>query len=138
LGHDASSWVDNQNERSLALIVPRRGDPGTNISKPRSRIEDPISDKHNLGAKMNDKASLNDPRNLYPAPPFPDQSQAAPGLARRMDPTPDHGEKSYRGSGKLTGRKALVTGGDSGIGRAAAIAFAREAISPKKKRTPRR
>ncbi|GGF22504.1 SDR family oxidoreductase [Subtercola lobariae] len=67
-----------------------------------------------------------DPVRQYPNPPFPAQQQSAPGDIRKMDPAPDHGETSYIGSGRLAGRKAIVTGADSGIGRAVAIAYARE------------
>lgn len=69
---------------------------------------------------------LQDPTTKYPRPPFEGQSQPWPGLASKMNPRPDHGETSYKGSGRLAGRKALITGGDSGMGRAAAIAYARE------------
>src|SRR3978361_1358034 len=69
---------------------------------------------------------LENPTDKYPKPPYKKQSQPWPGLASQMDPRPDHGETSYKGSGRLAGRQALITGGDSGMGRAAAIAYARE------------
>lgn len=62
----------------------------------------------------------------HPKPPFPEQQQSMPGTTGQMQPLPDHGEKSYRGSGRLEGKRAIITGADSGIGRAVAIAFARE------------
>jgi NAD(P)-dependent dehydrogenase (short-subunit alcohol dehydrogenase family) len=69
---------------------------------------------------------LVDPTSKFPKPPYPEQHQRWPGLACEMQPKPDHGESSYRGFGRLLGRRALITGGDSGMGRAAAIAYARE------------
>jgi NAD(P)-dependent dehydrogenase (short-subunit alcohol dehydrogenase family) len=78
------------------------------------------------GNQTMSEQQLRNPVDKYPKPPFKRQSQPWPGLASLMDPRPDHGESSYKGSGRLAGRKALITGGDSGMGRAAAIAYARE------------
>src|SRR5918912_613117 len=75
---------------------------------------------------MSQSTSVQDPKEQHTKPPLPEQKQEVPGSDQQLRPKADHGEQSYKGSGKLQGRKAIVTGADSGIGKAVAIAFARE------------
>lgn len=102
--------------------VSRRQAVGLAVGILSAAVARPVA----AGASQAQAARFEDPRTKYPLPPFQEQTQPWPGLAGKMIPKPDHGETSYRGSGRLAGRRALITGGDSGMGRAAAIAYARE------------
>ncbi|MFD0764118.1 SDR family oxidoreductase [Mucilaginibacter lutimaris] len=113
--------MDNDNKISRRTVIT-----GLGAGLAAAAVSPVLGATGTLSANANTSQGLEDPQTKYPKPPFNGQSQPWPGLASKMDPVPDHGEKSYKGSGRLAGRKALITGGDSGMGRAAAIAYARE------------
>lgn len=113
--------MDTQNQFTRRQIVS-----GLTASLAGATVLPTLAAQTTMSSTSQSPEDLRDPRTKYPAPPFNGQSQPWPGLVSKMDPVPDHGEKTYRGSGRLAGRKALITGGDSGMGRAAAIAYARE------------
>jgi len=113
--------MKSKNQISRREVIKGLGASLTLLAAPSIFSENSLAEEKNIVIP-----ELEDPRGKYPKPPFKSQSQEWPGLCSKMNPRPDHGEKSYKGSGRLAGRKALITGGDSGMGRAAAIAYARE------------
>jgi NAD(P)-dependent dehydrogenase (short-subunit alcohol dehydrogenase family) len=120
-------WHNKQVEQAMADEgASRRAVLGGGAAVGLGLMAAPAISQQQSAGSAAASGGLKDPRTKYRTEPFPEQRQPWPALASKMNPRPDHGESSYRGSGRLAGRKALLTGADSGIGRAAAIAFARE------------
>jgi NAD(P)-dependent dehydrogenase (short-subunit alcohol dehydrogenase family) len=114
--------MNTENKMSRRQVVA-----GLGATVAAAAVSPALAATERIGHKKPEGAvKISDPTTKYPKPPFKDQPQPWPGLQSKMDPVPDCGETSYKGSGRLMGRKALITGGDSGMGRAAAIAYARE------------
>ncbi|QQL49434.1 SDR family oxidoreductase [Mucilaginibacter ginkgonis] len=107
-------------------ISRRQAIAGLGTTLAAAAVTPVLGASNSVSEKADTTTKISDPTKLYPKPPFRSQPQPWPGLQSKMDPVPDCGETSYKGSGRLMGRKALITGGDSGMGRAAAIAYARE------------
>src|ERR1700744_3287398 len=112
--------MKNENKMSRRQVVAGLGATIASVAVAPAFAGAATSEPADTGAR------IMDPTTMYPKPPFKSQPQPWPGLQSKMDPVPDWGETSYKGSGRLMARKALITGGDSGMGRAAAIAYARE------------